>query len=59
MTYPTMSFRTFILKYARETEKGKFYCVLCSAWINKQRWIHFKKHHRFRSGKNEARYAAA
>jgi len=46
MIYPTMSYREFILKFAAETQNGKFHCETCGCWIDKQRWIHFKDIHR-------------
>lgn len=50
--YPTMTYRKYIRKFASKTENGKFFCSLCITWIDKQRWVHFKKHHRFEKGED-------
>jgi hypothetical protein len=50
--FPTMTYRNYIRKYASQTKDGMFFCQICFQWINKQRWIHFKKQHRY-SDKHE------
>ncbi len=45
--YPTMSFERYIKRFAIETKAGKFWCDMCGQWIDKQRWVHFRKRHRF------------
>ena len=44
-----MTYRNFILKFASETQGGRFHCLLCNEWVNKHRWIHFKLRHRYKS----------
>jgi hypothetical protein len=51
MVYPTMTYRNYILKYTKVFIDTKgFFCLLCNKQIDKQRWIHFKKYHRYKRG---------
>jgi len=46
--YPTMTFQNYIRKYAWYTEDGAFFCVFCKLFVNRHRWTHFKRFHRFK-----------
>lgn len=56
MMYPTMSFRDYIRRWSAETKDGMFWCEMCGEWINKQRWIHFKTHHRYETHNVSAKH---